>query len=304
MTRSLRTLLTGLIDYAGLFPPASLDMRTTVRNFALYRDHPQGWMLSRLIIPAGKLEEFEREAARMLPTEDGADPWRLSALLPPASDADLDDAYRRIAEFNDRHEPPSAGQAIIDSVEIKVTASGDIDRVVDETPEGLRIFFEIPTAGDPRGLIAALAGFEKEASVAAKVRTGGVTPESFPSPAELARFLGACAAAHVTFKATAGLHHPVRHFSRELGTDMHGFFNVFLAAIGLDEGEIDEGQAIELLDERNPHAFHFTEECAAVGDCTFTDGQLALGRERFALSFGSCSFDEPVEDLRSLGLLE
>ncbi len=304
MTRSLHTLLTGIVDYAGLFPPASLDMRTTVRNFASYRDHPQGWMLSRLIIPAPRLDEFEREAARMLPTDEGAEPWRLSALLPPASDADLDDAYRRIAEFNDRHEPAAAGQALIDSVEIKVTASGDIDRVVNETPEGLRIFFEIPTADDPRGLIAALAGFEKDAPVAAKVRLGGATPDSYPAPSELARFLGACAAAHVTFKATAGLHHPVRHFSREVGADMHGFFNVFLAAIGLDEGEIDEAQAVEILDERNPHAFRFTEQCAAVGDCTFTDEQIALGRERFALSFGSCSFDEPVEDLQSLGLVE
>lgn len=304
MTRSLRTLLTGVIDYAGLFPPASLDMRTTTRQFAAYRDHPQAWMLSRIIVPASRIEEFEREAGLMLPTEEGAEPWRVSALLPPAADADLDDLYRRIAEFNDRHEPAASGQAVVDCVEVAVKSAAEIDRVVDETPEGLRMFFEIPTAGDPRGMIAALAGFEKEAYVAAKVRTGGVTPESFPKSAELARFLSACAAAHVTFKATAGLHHPVRHFSREVGADMHGFFNVLLAAMALDEGEIDEEQAVELLEERNPLAFRFTEQCAAIGDVTLADEQIALGRERFALSFGSCSFEEPVEDLRGLGLVE
>ena len=73
-------------------------------------------------------------------------------------------------------------------------------------PEGVTAYFELPIDADP----APLAGGRGRA----KVRTGGLTPEAFPAPADLARFLYRCAKARVPFKATAGLHHPIRSMQR------------------------------------------------------------------------------------------
>jgi len=299
---SVQLLLTEIIDYAGLFPPAKLDMGPTVRNYGAYLNSKDQWMLGRLIVPVARLDEFEAEAAGLLPTSEAGEIWKISALMPPASDADLDALYRRIADFNDLHEDPANGWALIDAVEIKANTSAEIDRVIGESPAGLRTFFEIPIDEDPRGLVAALAGADDEAPVNAKVRTGGVEAHMVPSCEDLARFLVACNAAHVGFKATAGLHHPVRHHNEAIGGPEHGFFNLFLAAAGLMVDELSEGGAVELLAERDEYAFRFTECCAAWRDLSLDDEQIALTRERFALSFGSCSFTEPIEDLKALRL--
>jgi len=296
----VRLLMTEIVDYAGLFPPAQLDMSQTVRNYGAYLCSKDQWMLGRLIVPVARLDEFEEAANELLPTSMDQEIWKISAVMPPVSDADLDALYKRICQFNDRHEDPANGWALIDAVEIKATKSGEIDRVMSESPAGLRTFFEIPIDEDPRGLIAALAGADDEAPVCAKARTGGVTLDAVPSCADLARFLVACNAAHVGFKATAGLHHPVRHHSEELGGPMHGFFNLLLAAAGIMVDELDESEAVELLEERDEYAFRFTEVCAAWRDLSLDDEQIALTRERFALSFGSCSFTEPIDDLRKL----
>ncbi len=298
----VRLLMTEIIDYAGLFPPAKLDMDPTVRNYGAYLCSKDQWMLGRLIVPVARLDEFEKAAAELLPTSDDQEIWKISALMPPASDADFDALYKRITEFNDKHEDPANGWALIDAVEIKATTSAHIDTVMNETPAGLRTFFEIPIDEDPRGLVAALAGADDEAPVCAKVRTGGVEPHMVPSSKDLARFLVACNAAHVGFKATAGLHHPVRHHNEGLGGVMHGFFNLFMAAAGLMVDELDEDSAVQLLEERDEFAFRFTECCAAWRDLSLDDEQIALTRERFALSFGSCSFVEPIEDLQRLNV--
>src|SRR5687767_13479617 len=58
MQPSLRALLTGLIDYAGLFPPAKLAMEEAARNYFRFRGGPDGWMLGRFLCPAARLQEF------------------------------------------------------------------------------------------------------------------------------------------------------------------------------------------------------------------------------------------------------
>jgi len=134
-----------------------------------------------------------------------------------------------------------------------------------------------------------------------------VKPELFPSSAEVARFLFACAAARVPFKATAGLHHPVRcvrpltyEKNSPRGT-MHGFLNVFLAA-ALVQGGLAAADAAQLLEETDPKALVFDEQGAAWRRRRVTVDALAASRSTFALSFGSCSFDEPMAEIRELGL--
>jgi hypothetical protein len=311
----VHALLHGLIDYAGLFPPAKLDMRTTVENYSRDLVAPHAWMIGRLIVPVTRLDEFDQAASDILPADDTPQ-WRISALLPPVAELDtstgprrgLINALERIDAFNEAHAsdaPGGAGAAVIDSVEIRTDTPAHIDAVLAVLPEEKRAFFEVPIKDDPRGLVAAIAG----TGSAAKVRTGGVTPDAFPASAQLAAFLCACAKADVPFKATAGLHHPVRserpltyEAEAPVGT-MHGFLNVFLgAAFAFAEG--CTVPAIEsVLEERSAHAFVFDAGGVKWRQNHLTTAQLTAARANFALSFGSCSVDEPVADLKELRLL-
>ena len=167
----IQTLLTEIVDYAGLFPPAKLDMGPTVENYASYIESEHNWMLGRLIVPVSRLDAFEEASATLLPkTDEDAMPWRISALVPPADQQDPWESFQRIDEFNERHSEPDNGLALVDTVEIKTDTPKQIDEVLELLPEEARAFFEIPIDDDPRGLIAAIAGTWS----AAKVRTGNV----------------------------------------------------------------------------------------------------------------------------------
>jgi hypothetical protein len=288
------------VDYAGLFPPASLGMAEAVRNYASYVQGPHAWMLGRFVAPAARLEEFERAASEFLPRGEEARPWRLSALAGPDLRADL----AAIDEFNRRRAAAGGGAAIVDAIESKAARPEEIGQAMQLIPADLTAYFEIPVSSSPRDLMAAIAG----AGARAKIRTGGETPEAFPSAPELANWLRLCAGAGVPFKATAGLHHPLRGIHRlacEPGSPtgmMHGFLNVFLAAAFIYAGmEVEE--AVELLEEESPAAFRFDEQRVTWRDGRLTVRQLREARQQFAHSFGSCSFAEPVEGLQALGLL-
>jgi hypothetical protein len=297
-----RALMHGIVDYAGLFPPASLDMQRTVANYARHRAGADRWALGRLVVPVKRLGEFERCAAGHLPTgerDDSEDPWPLSVLSEATGDeafqADLD----AIARFNERHGAPGSGRAIIESIELKPKNADAIDGALELMPETLYPWFELPWQQDVRGMVAALAEME----AGAKVRTGGTVPEAHPGTLELARFLSACAGAGVPFKATAGLHHPFRHFSEAVGCDQFGFVNVFFGSALLHHGAIEQEELEMLLADTNGRHFEFAPTSVSWKGRSLALGQLREARERFASSFGSCSFDEPMDDLRTMNLL-
>jgi hypothetical protein len=312
MTSALRTLLTGLVDYAGLFPPAKLDMARSVETYNRARMGPHEWMLGRFICPVSRLGEFSAAAAPLLPGTfatsgyrtgaDTGEPWRLSAIIDGPLEKDLD----AIDIFNERHSAQDAGLCEVDVIEMKITDPNQVDAALDEIPEDIFPFFEFPVTTDCRGFVAALAGN----AAGAKIRTGGVVREAFPTVAEVAAFLHACAAADVPFKATAGLHHPVRaHYplTYEAGSakaPMHGFLNVFVAAVVCRAMRPDVAVTEAILDSDDPALFRFSEQVLGWKEHLVTTTDAARVREQFALSFGSCSFDEPVEDLQRLGLLE
>jgi len=145
----------------------------------------------------------------------------------------------------------------------------------------------------------------KQAGSYAKIRTGGVKPEAIPAVADVAAFIRACADRKLPFKATAGLHHPVRaeypltYESDSPRAVMHGFLNVFLAACFAWHGRRD----IEaILNETDPTAFRFHDR-AHWRDWSLDAAEVQEARTRFAHAFGSCSFEEPIRDLEALGLL-
>ena len=297
---ALHTLLRGSIDYAGLFPPADLDMGTAVANFAEYRRSPHRWALGRFVVPFARLAELESAAAEHAPRAPAAEPWPLAVLLPAADVEPL----RALGEFNCRHAADGALALSGDVVELKADSVAAVERIGGVLPRWAQAYIEVPIAEDPSPLVAAIA----RAGARAKVRTGGVTADAFPSAAHLARFLRACAAAGVPFKATAGLHHPLRAEYRltyrpDSGTaTMYGFLNVLLAAAWLREG-LTEGEAVRLLEERDPGAIRMGPDAIEWRGRRLGREQLTRARETGIVSFGSCSFTEPIGDLDTLRFL-
>lgn len=300
-----RVAFEALIDYAGLFPPAKLDMRPALEEYAQARRGPFAWMLGRFIVPASRLDECigalaARQEALALSVilDAGENPrdWfgELHRLLDGL--AELRQTQPRVSiESLEVPLPPLATQretydAAIGQYAASVGRSGF---------GGVPSFVEL--ARDARwlesltGAMFALARHR----LGAKVRCGGVVPEAVPSEAELAAFLRASASERVRFKATAGLHHPVRHFNAEAGLEMHGFLNVLAASALALRGDGDlEG----VLGDRDAADFGFDAEALRWNGERFGVEELRAVRETGFVAFGSCSFAEPVEDLRAMGL--
>jgi hypothetical protein len=289
----LTVLLARVVDYAGLFPPAALSMADAAREYAAQRAGETSWMLGRFVVPAARLGEL---GAALTDTPPGdADPWPLSVL------AGADDVERvrtfaratpavRVEALELRAEAPDAvtgARAVADALGV----------------DGARAFVELPPGAAP----GPYADAARAAGVALKLRAGGVTPDAFPPADAVVAFMHACVARGVPFKLTAGLHHPIRGehpLTYEPGCPrgtMHGFLNVLAAAALLAEGHAPDAVA-PLLEERDASALAFGGGGVRWRGLGAGPAALAPGRRGLA-SFGSCSFAEPVADLRALGLL-
>jgi hypothetical protein len=294
-------LLHNLIDYAGLFPPASLPMAKVVENYAAYLESEWSWILGRLVIPVARLDEFQKAFVNLPDAADNSDHenWHITALLGPDVDIDI----LLVSDHNARTALSShKRKAIIDSVEVKAASVEQIESFAKVIPSSLVTYFEIPS--DFAASLAAIARCSRRA----KIRTGGETADRFPDSTTVVDFMRLCAATSVPFKATAGLHHPLRsvhkltYQSDSPSGTMHGFLNVFLAAAFLRAGMSSE-LAIQLLEERSVDALCFADKEVSWRNHRLTIEDLSAVRNKFSISFGSCSFTEPVEDLRSLHLL-
>ncbi len=300
MSNGLRALLRGAIDYAGLFPPAGLGMTEAVANYASYRAGTHAWALGRFVVPASRIAEFESAAAGLLPPSPSPSAWRVAALL----GADPAAEVRALGELNCRHAAEGEGAVAADVVEGKADSVEAIERLLDEVPPYLQAYVEVPIAGDPAPLVAAIG----RAGGRAKVRTGGITPDAFPPAPGLIRFIRACLAAKVPFKATAGLHHPLRADYRltyepdSVRGTMYGFLNLFLATAFM-VASLDDRQAGLLLEERDRDSIRCDDSGVEWKGRRLGLDAIRRSREEGIVSFGSCSFTEPIGDLESLGLL-
>ena len=281
---ALRALLTHAIDYAGLFPPAGLALAPALENYARYRQAEERWMLGAFILPLAKFA-----AARALLAEfDAGHSFQISALGP--KDAGADDLADTLEKAGATIEGFSAAQ--VTQFEMPLPAGA--------TPRSLgnlRVFWESPPADAPTA-IQALAG----SGAGCKLRTGGVTADAFPTDAQIAAALVAAARQQVPIKFTAGLHHPVKKFHESVGTKMPGFLNVLGAGVLAAEHRWDEPQTAEMLADEEAGSFAFDDARFRWRDWEITTAQIAL-RRQLVTSLGSCSFDEPRDDLRALGLL-
>jgi hypothetical protein len=293
-----RALLRNIVDYAGLFPPAGLGMTEAVRNYAQYRRGEHRWMLGPFVLPVARLDELV-EAMRAEGESSPNEPWPLSVLSGPDPEADA----AALDRFDREHGPAAGGLARIEAVELKLSHARMIEGAHRALPSAAELYFELPWDEDRAPWFEAL----RQTGSSAKMRTGGISPELFPSVQELARFLAECRAHEVAFKATAGLHHPLRSehpLSYEPGAPqgtMHGFLNVFAAAVLGWVHALGPEELEPLLRLSDPTALRPDENGIAWAGHAASVAEISSCRRHFARSFGSCSFTEPVHDLQSLG---
>lgn len=282
---AIGTLLEGLIDYAGLYPPASFEMPAAARSYLKYRSGKHAAVLGSFVVALDRVEELRRtagEALREMPLTVLATPhsdWGCLELL-------LDQGCR------------------IETIEVKADQPADIERICKRVPSDLAVYFEASKFGGSTEMLAAIA----YAGARVKLRMGGVTEEAFPRVEDVAKALRRLADRHVPFKATAGLHHPIRsrhrltYESDSPAATMHGFMNLCCAAALLHGGG-DGGDAKILLEEENSASWKVTKDTISWRSYSWNSAQLQEMRARSFTSFGSCSFEEPVNDLEALGWL-
>jgi hypothetical protein len=269
-------------------------MEEAARRYAAHLGSPEAWMLGRFVVPVERLSELGDAAMQY--TGGGSDAWRLSALI----GADSADAGPKIRAFNTTHR----GRFVVDVVECRAVSAGAVGASIGSLPGELRIFVELPLLDDPRAMLLEI----RTAGAWAKMRTGGVSADAFPSAREVGRFIARAAELFVPFKATAGLHHPVcgdYPLTYEEGAPharMFGFLNIFVAAV-FAQLHLHERVLTEIVSEEEPTAFRFGDDGLEWRGRTATARQITSARSSLGLAFGSCSFQEPVEGLRAIGLL-
>ncbi len=287
-------LLSRLVDYAGLFPPAGLPMPEAVANFATYHRLPEAWMLGRFVVPAARLEEFA-EVHAALPPALRAGRWELSTLLGKDAEADV----AAVLAFNEARR--AAGLVVV-ALETPADSPARVALLRSVVPTTFELYLELPLTSILPRLVEAV----RAAGASAKLRAGGTRGEDFPAPDAVLAFLVTCADARISFKATAGLHHPVRGMAPLTyapASDcavMFGYLNLFLAAAVLWNGRPRE-EAARLLTDEDRTGLVLQDDGISWGGIRLTVAELERTRREFARSIGSCSFTEPVEEIRALG---
>lgn len=331
MTPSLRKLLAGAIDYAGMFPPASLSLEQSARNYFDYAAGPEAWMLGRFVCPASRLHElasFVENECRSVRNDPTGRTAALSVAAVLRGGATLDE-WRENLRGDLRIIREAGDRLKIDAVEVRLpdemAPEGSRDErlrslaplfgeIAEIQKLGIQAFVESPAAAvETRAdllqvIVNGLAGWQAEQpagdkKIAFKLRTGGMTPQAFLSSAELALAICTLRDRGVFWKATAGLHHPLPHDDPQFGAPMLGFVNVLVAAALAEIHRLPEGAVRAILDDESAGDFKFTADALQWQDLEAGVEQIGAARRRSLVSFGSCSFDEPRDDLRALGWL-
>lgn len=301
LAASLRALLGRAIDYAGMFPPCSLELEPALKNQADYSRSADSWMLSAFVLPLAKFGDV----APLTSQFDKQHPLRISALGPKTENAkDFLGELKNVAAAVDPFQRQHCDRVSVAQIEMVLPTDVDLAGLSQAAALladlKLQSFWE--TAAESAEQTIALLARAKQSAFGYKLRTGGVTADAFPSSVQIAQAILASTKHHVPMKFTAGLHHPIRQFHDEVKTEMHGFLNVLGAGVLSAEHHWDEAQTVDMLEDQGAKSFEFHDTVFAWRDWEITLDRIKA-RRKFVTSFGSCSFDEPREDLRALTFL-
>lgn len=311
MPNSLRVLLTGIVDYAGLFPPAQLALEKAVQNYVHYRSQPDQWMLSRFVCPSFRLKELAEFPE-----------WKTIEQKPSPISV-LGKSERTVVEFinglnelghsvREFHEQ-LADSVRVDTFEVRLASEWLYSQVARELPGAILQpfsqsdreftpkvgFHEVEYGSNWRASIAPLIGMlakNKERSSGLKLRCAATDSTAIPSAEDLAFAIVSCRDAGVPLKFTAGLHHPFRQ------APAHGFLNVFGAGVLAYANRLDLSTIEQIVADEETKHFQYGDEEICWKQHSATVEQIAAARRQLVISFGSCSFDEPRDDLRALGM--
>lgn len=296
--------LGGLIDDAGMYPPARLPRADAVARHRGIRSGPNGWLVARFVCPAADADAVAAAAA------GGAWRWRLAVTVagdtPEAVDAAV--AVRKAGAH---------GGAALEQIEVRLAAGSaeatvarfaTIAEAVGTSSAGgdaPLVLCEPPDSTDATAVDATLAAVgaarARGHATGLKIRCGGATAAAVPSVEVVARSLAGAAAADVPVKATAGLHQPFRHWDAALGGWAHGLVNLLAAAALAERGANAATIGACLADDRaafalDARALRWRDERCGVGS-------LQRMRARVLRGVGSCDLDEPIGELAALGML-
>ncbi len=320
-----------LIDYAGVFPPARLPLSRALENYLSYRRFDHHWILARFICPITELPRLTDLLDEHQDTLD-KNPLRLSVVLTSSSELmlffmNIKDDLVKILEFNDlfgemvkievleARIPDETVMNAQNSTKIKTFLDEFIDLLDANLNWVIQPFLEPRIEGDWQKKLSALfKGFAEHYDVQAlwtrahslppgiKLRCGGTLLKHPPSIQQVARILRQCGELGITFKATAGLHHPLVRFDPHGNSLEHGFLNIFLAALLAFKKNMSEEMLISLLRETNLTRIQFGNDSIEWNGHLLTLDQIKEFRKK-VISFGSCDFIEPIEELKKLNLL-
>ena len=329
MKTSLYPFLSDIIDYAGLYPPSELPLEEAFSKYLSHIEQKEAWMLSKFVVGTGLLSEL----ITLIDAEpESPSPFKIT-LVGAASD-DVDGFKKVIDNTVEAIENAlafTAKKIRVSTLEIKVPLvclkdenSSDLQAAIGYAVQSMakskllphQIFFEVPgfdfDIKYAKELVQGihrhnewLESNEKEnySFSGFKIRCGGVEAFQFPPTDYLAEAISFSRQNDVPLKFTAGLHHPVRHFNDSVQTKMHGFLNVFGASLLSYSKKLSEAELLEILNDENASNFSFRKSEFSWKTHSISLEELHMFRSLSVTSFGSCSFDEPVEDLQELNLI-
>lgn len=319
-TNSIQKFIHGIIDYAGLFPPANLNLHDSLTNYVNYIKENKYSLLSSFVIPISQLNnvqttlnnignEYENIAFSFVATRAG----NLNDFIKILK-SDLEQIEKFLIS-NGKFSAKALELALpldlaqLDDQEIKNNIVNQAIELISNY--NLPPFFEIPYStnweADVEGLITILNKNNNEQHYnyrsSFKIRCGGVKPEMTPPTDYIISAIKSTAKNELSLKATAGLHHPFNHFNESLGGIMHGFVNVFSAIILNNKYDISKEKLKALIDDQNPENFKWDNESLYWNEFSADLGEIEYSKNIIS-SYGSCSFDEPIDDLKQLNLID
>jgi hypothetical protein len=321
MFASLRALLSGIIDYAGLFPPAKLPLKQALLNYGHYFGSPDEWMLGSFVCPADQLSKLAVLAGDLAPS---GRPINISGvvktdnyvgllavlMLVQLTESTYPERIRvNACETRMPNEFFEKPELVRNTRLLTAAVVGSTSRPMRRTylEFALESEWRATVLGAAKGIaelpkrIGILDG--KTCPLGFKLRCGGLEASAFPTPEQVAFIITTCRDAGVPLKFTAGLHHPIRHYDAGLQTRTHGFLNVFGAGVLAHARGLTEDEVGRIIEDEDPRCFAFDDQGFRWKDLGATTEEIAAARQNAVISFGSCSFDEPRDDLRALGLL-
>ena len=313
MKNSFKAFMGGIIDYAGMFPTAFLNLEEAFTNYSKYLKSKDNWMLAGFVCRPSDLTDL----IKLLEKEKMENKLKLSILLNNSGKSDMMissvkrdvNQIKNFQSFYQNVDLFSFEIRLPESVTVNAKKTADtvfeILNVLSYEFYEYKVFFETFVIDKNwRSYIENVNAVLEitNADTGLKLRTGGLEPKLFPEAEKIAYIVKASNYHKLPLKATAGLQHPVTHFNTEVKAKMYGFLNIFGAILLNHKHNLSINSLMEIINDESPKSFKFTKDEFIYKEYSMTSEEITEAR-KYGYSFGSFSFDEPREDLKKLKLL-